>query len=487
MTNIDAEHLDHYGTHEAVKDAFVQHANRVPFYGLCVLCIDHPSVQEILPRVERRHVTYGISRQAGLPRDEPALRGARDPLRRLPPERAARHVRRPHARRAQRPQRPRRHRRRRRARGAARRHARGDRELPRRPAPLHRPRAARDHAKGGKTGDVMIVDDYGHHPAEIEATLDAAQRGFDRRVVVAFQPHRYTRTQAPLRRVHPRVQQGRRGRRDRRLSRRRDADRGRDGRSAGRGDPRARPPRGVVTCATRSRSPRRSLDVVEPGDMVIALGRRRHQRQRARAPRASSRREAPPVTPGNRRVPGASRPEIAPADSPGPFVLAAPGAALPRRAVRGLCASLGALRTLAGVVLVAGTSVGVAWVARRHVMTSSRFAIAEIDVSGNDHRARRRHRRRERPARSGRTSSSPISTPRARGSLPIRGSPTPCLARRLPGTIVVHVTERKAGAPWSRWATSTSRRPTASRSRSSRPATPRIDLPLVTGLRARDR
>src|SRR6187399_175452 len=50
--------------------------------------------------------------------------------------------------------------------------------------------------RNGKKGDVMIVDDYGHHPAEIEATLDAAQRGFDRRVVVAFQPHRYTRTQS---------------------------------------------------------------------------------------------------------------------------------------------------------------------------------------------------------------------------------------------------------------------------------------------------
>jgi UDP-N-acetylmuramate--alanine ligase len=50
------------------------------------------------------------------------------------------------------------------------------------------------YAKNGLEGDVMIVDDYGHHPAEIEATLDAAQRGFDRRVVVAFQPHRYTRT-----------------------------------------------------------------------------------------------------------------------------------------------------------------------------------------------------------------------------------------------------------------------------------------------------
>src|SRR5579883_1737915 len=64
VTNIDAEHLDHYGTHAAVKDAFVHYVNKVPFYGLCVLCLDHPSVQEILPLVERRHVTYGVSRQA---------------------------------------------------------------------------------------------------------------------------------------------------------------------------------------------------------------------------------------------------------------------------------------------------------------------------------------------------------------------------------------------------------------------------------------
>src|SRR5580692_11760796 len=64
VTNIDAEHLDHYGTHDAVKDAFVQHVNRVPFYGMCALCLDNPSVQEILPRIERRHLTYGISRQA---------------------------------------------------------------------------------------------------------------------------------------------------------------------------------------------------------------------------------------------------------------------------------------------------------------------------------------------------------------------------------------------------------------------------------------
>src|SRR5438445_2866712 len=64
VTNIDAEHLDHYGTHEKIKDAFVEFASRVPFYGLAVMCLDHPHVQDILPRVSRRHVTYGISTQA---------------------------------------------------------------------------------------------------------------------------------------------------------------------------------------------------------------------------------------------------------------------------------------------------------------------------------------------------------------------------------------------------------------------------------------
>src|SRR3954470_12267103 len=64
ITNIDAEHLDHYGSHEKVKDAFVEFANRIPFYGLAVLCVDHPHVQAILPRIERRHVTYGVARHA---------------------------------------------------------------------------------------------------------------------------------------------------------------------------------------------------------------------------------------------------------------------------------------------------------------------------------------------------------------------------------------------------------------------------------------
>ena len=193
VTNIDPEHLDHYGTHDAVKEAFVQYANRVPFYGLCVMCIDHPSVQEILPRIERRHVTYGVARQAdyraknaryeGLSthfdafrRDEPLGRfviqmpGAHNVLNALSVIAVADELEVPL--------------------DVTRDAIAGFHGVQRRFTVLGQPA----FTKNGKLGEVMIVDDYGHHPAEIEATLDAAQRGFDRRVVVAFQPHRYTRT-----------------------------------------------------------------------------------------------------------------------------------------------------------------------------------------------------------------------------------------------------------------------------------------------------
>jgi UDP-N-acetylmuramate--alanine ligase len=193
VTNIDPEHLDHYGTHDAVKDAFVAYANRVPFYGLCVMCIDHPSVQEVLPRIARRHVTYGVSRQAdyrakgarfeGLAthfdafrRNEPLGRfvvhmpGAHNVLNALAVIAVADELEVPL--------------------DVTREAIAGFHGVQRRFTVLGQPA----FAKNGKRGDVMIVDDYGHHPAEIEATLDAAQRGFDRRVVVAFQPHRYTRT-----------------------------------------------------------------------------------------------------------------------------------------------------------------------------------------------------------------------------------------------------------------------------------------------------
>lgn len=195
ITNIDAEHLDHYGTHENVKDAFVQFANQVPFYGLCVMCIDHPHVQAILPRLQRRHVTYGMSRQADYRAKDIRFEGVEtyftatrknEPL-------GEYMVRMPGAHNVQN--------------ALAVVAAADELEVP---LNVVREAMAQFHGvqrrftilgqptieKGGKRGDVMIVDDYGHHPAEIEATLAAAQKSFDRRVVVAFQPHRYTRTAA---------------------------------------------------------------------------------------------------------------------------------------------------------------------------------------------------------------------------------------------------------------------------------------------------
>ncbi len=195
ITNIDAEHLDHYGTHENVKDAFVQFANQVPFYGLCVLCIDHPHVQAILPRVQRRHVTYGTARQADYRAKDIRFEGIETSFAvfRKNDSLGEFMVRMPGAHNVQN--------------ALAVIAAADELEVP---LNVVREAMAQFHGvqrrftilgqpmleKNGKRGDVMIVDDYGHHPAEIEATLTAAQKSFDRRVVVAFQPHRYTRTQA---------------------------------------------------------------------------------------------------------------------------------------------------------------------------------------------------------------------------------------------------------------------------------------------------
>jgi len=195
VTNIDAEHLDHYGTHEKVKDAFVQFADKIPFYGLAVLCMDHPHVQAILPRIHRRHVTYGFSRQAdyraknpqfsGLSTHFEAFRrgeslgtftvkmpGLHNVLNALAVLAVADELEVPL--------------------DVVREAIASFHGVQRRFTVVGQPALEKD----GKKGDVMIIDDYGHHPAEVEATLDAAQKGFDRRVVVAFQPHRYTRTQA---------------------------------------------------------------------------------------------------------------------------------------------------------------------------------------------------------------------------------------------------------------------------------------------------
>jgi UDP-N-acetylmuramate--alanine ligase len=188
VTNIDPEHLDYWGDHQALTSAFTEFVNRIPFYGLSVLCLDHPDVQGLLPEVSGRHVTYGVSPQAdysvrgvkyrGLQtvfnayrRGEPLggftlrMPGAHNVLNCLAAIAVA--------------------------------------------DELNVPLDVIKHALATFSGvgrrftitaevdGITLIDDYGHHPAEIVATLEAARRAFPaetHRIVVAFQPHRYSRT-----------------------------------------------------------------------------------------------------------------------------------------------------------------------------------------------------------------------------------------------------------------------------------------------------
>ncbi|ATB27819.1 UDP-N-acetylmuramate--L-alanine ligase [Melittangium boletus] len=185
VTNIDPEHMDHYGTLENLKEAFTSFCNRVPFYGLNVLCLDNPNVQSLLPHLEKRFVTYGSSHMAdyrlegvrlegfstrfeAFRREEPLgefrvrMVGAHNALNALAVIAAAEEM----------------------------------------DVPLDVVRAALAEFGGvqrrftvrGEVAGITVVDDYGHHPTEVQATLAGARRAFGRRLVVAFQPHRYTRT-----------------------------------------------------------------------------------------------------------------------------------------------------------------------------------------------------------------------------------------------------------------------------------------------------
>ncbi|HEX7127983.1 MAG TPA: UDP-N-acetylmuramate--L-alanine ligase [Thermodesulfobacteriota bacterium] len=185
VTNIDPEHLDHYGDLAALRTAFLDFMNKVPFYGLTILCLDHEALQALLPRIERRHRTYGLSTQADLSADDLAFEGTRTAFDVTYHGKALGRV---------------------------------SLQVPGVHNVLNALAAIgvgleldlpwpviRDGLEGfggvqrrfqvkGEVGGVLVVDDYGHHPAEIRATLAAARRGFGRRLVVAFQPHRFTRT-----------------------------------------------------------------------------------------------------------------------------------------------------------------------------------------------------------------------------------------------------------------------------------------------------
>jgi len=185
VTNIDPEHLDHYGSYPALEEAFVAFANRVPFWGLSVLCIDHPGVQAIVPRMTRRTVSYGFAPQADLVATQVAVDGLGM---RFAVQRRAERL------------------------GSARIRLPGRHNVLNALAtlavalelevPFDTAADALDSFLGierrferkGEARGVSVVDDYGHHPAEIRATLASAREIHRGRIVVAFQPHRYTRT-----------------------------------------------------------------------------------------------------------------------------------------------------------------------------------------------------------------------------------------------------------------------------------------------------
>ncbi len=189
ITNIDPEHLDHYGDLAGVQDAFVAFANRVPFYGLVVGCLDNPNLQQILPRIDKRIATYGFAAQADYRAHNPRFDGlsVRFEVRRQGEPLGEFQVRMPGMHNVM---------------NALATIAVADelgvphddvKEALRTFGGVQRRFTVLGDVPVGD-GHVTLVDDYGHHPSEVMVTLEAAQRAYGRRIVAAFQPHRYTRT-----------------------------------------------------------------------------------------------------------------------------------------------------------------------------------------------------------------------------------------------------------------------------------------------------
>ncbi len=185
VTTVDAEHLDHYADLDAICAAFREFVNKVPFYGAAVVCLDEPNVQRMIPRIEKRVITYGLESGADLTARRLSFSGMNSQFEVLERGRALGPAR---------LQVPGRHN----VLNALAAVAVGlDLEIPFeriQPALAGFAGVQRRFQIRGEAEGVLVVDDYGHHPAEIRATLAAAKAGFDRRVITVFQPHRYTRT-----------------------------------------------------------------------------------------------------------------------------------------------------------------------------------------------------------------------------------------------------------------------------------------------------
>ncbi len=188
VTNIDREHLDFYRDIDDIKNAFIEFIDRIPFYGLAVLCLDNEFVQDIIPKIKKRYTTYGMSSQADFHAKNISIEGLK-------------------------------------SRYKVYRHGKILGEIILNLPGIHNVynsmagiavgmelgipfdiiKNALETLQGvqrrleikGVAKGITVVDDYGHHPTEIKTTLQAAKESWpDKRIVVVFQPHRYTRTKA---------------------------------------------------------------------------------------------------------------------------------------------------------------------------------------------------------------------------------------------------------------------------------------------------
>ncbi|WP_207540044.1 UDP-N-acetylmuramate--L-alanine ligase [Sabulicella rubraurantiaca] len=190
VTNMDAEHLDHWGTEEAMRDGYAQFVGNIPFYGFAVLCMDHPGVQAMIPKLDRRLVTYGFSPQADVRAQKLLTDRAGATFEVTVQDRATGRSR---------TMKPFRlpmlgqHN----VQNALAAIAVGvEMEVPEdviRQALAGFKGVKRRFTRVGEAGGIAVIDDYGHHPVEIAAVLKAARQAGARDVIAVVQPHRYSR------------------------------------------------------------------------------------------------------------------------------------------------------------------------------------------------------------------------------------------------------------------------------------------------------
>ncbi len=185
VTTIDAEHLDYYRDINEIKDAFLTFVNKVPFYGVAVLCLDQPHIQALIPQVKKRYQTYGMSTQADYQARDVQLRplGSTFRVHHLDKDLGHFELSVPGSHNISNSL----------AAIAVARELDVEIDVIRKALKDFSGVQRRFQIKGEEKG-IIVVDDYGHHPTEVRATLAAAAAGLERRVVVVFQPHRYTRT-----------------------------------------------------------------------------------------------------------------------------------------------------------------------------------------------------------------------------------------------------------------------------------------------------